>query len=47
MARRSLRGGGMASLLIIVGVVLAVIPEPATSGLGLALIVLGVLLWLL
>ena len=51
---RNTRGGklgsagfGLGGLLILVGLVLFIIPEPATSGLGVVLMVLGVLLWLL
>lgn len=42
-----LGGVGLAGLLILVGLVLFIFPEPATSGLGVVLMVLGVLLWLL
>jgi hypothetical protein len=49
--RRSTRGGlggvGLAGLLIIVGLILFIFPEPATSGLGVILMLIGVLLWLL
>lgn len=37
---------GLGGLLVIVGIILFVIPEPATSGLGIALIVIGALVWL-
>lgn len=38
---------GLISLLLLAGVVLFVIPEPATSGLGILLIGVGVVLWIL
>lgn len=42
------RGGlGLGGLLLIVGIILFVIPEPATSGIGIVLILLGLLLLLL
>jgi len=37
---------GLITLLLVVGVVLFVIPEPATSGLGILLISVGALAWL-
>ncbi|EJN59797.1 hypothetical protein SAMN04487950_3251 [Halogranum rubrum] len=36
-----------ASLLIIIGAILLVFPEPTTSGLGLILLLIGLLLWFL
>ena len=36
---------GLVALLLISGVILFVFPEPATSMLGIALIVLGVIAW--
>ena len=42
-----LGGAGLAGLLILVGLVLFIFPEPATSGLGVILMLIGVLLWLL
>lgn len=38
-------GGGMAVLLVVAGVVLFIIPEPSTSMLGLALILIGLGAW--
>ena len=38
---------GLISLILIAGVVLFLIPEPATSGIGILLIGAGVVLWLL
>lgn len=38
---------GLITLLLLVGVVLFVFPEPATSGLGIALIATAAFLWLL
>lgn len=38
---------GLISLLIVAGVVLFLIPEPATSGLGILLIGAGVVLWII
>jgi hypothetical protein len=37
---------GLISLLLVVGIVLFLIPEPATSGLGILLVGAGVVLWL-
>lgn len=37
---------GLISLLLVVGIVLFLIPEPATSGLGILLVGAGVMLWL-
>lgn len=37
---------GVIALTLVVGVALFLFPEPATSGLGLVLIVVGVLAWL-
>lgn len=37
---------GLVGLLLVVGVVLFVFPEPATSGLGILLIATAVVLWL-
>lgn len=38
---------GLISTLLVVGVVLFIIPEPATSGLGIFLITVGVMAWLI
>lgn len=38
-------GEGVAGILLLVGVVLFFFPEPATSALGIGLIVLGVIAW--
>lgn len=38
---------GFITVLFVVGVVLFLIPEPATSGIGVVLIAAGVVLWLL
>lgn len=38
---------GLISLVIIAGVVLFLIPEPATSGLGVFLIVAGAIAWVI
>ena len=38
---------GLIGLLLIVGIVLFLIPEPATSGLGILLIGAGVVLWII
>lgn len=38
---------GIITLVLIAGVVLFVIPEPATSGLGIGLVAFGLFLWLL
>lgn len=37
--------GGLVSLLLIAGVLLVVFPEPATSLLGIVLVVAGILAW--
>lgn len=37
---------GIAALLILVGVVLFFFPEPATSAVGIALISVGVVVWI-
>lgn len=37
---------GLGGLLVIVGIILFLIPEPATSGVGIGLIVLGALIFL-
>ncbi|MFC7139016.1 hypothetical protein ACFQMA_04080 [Halosimplex aquaticum] len=53
--RESYRGGdddggwwdeGLITALIVAGAVLFVIPEPATSGIGILLLAIGVLAWL-
>lgn len=44
---RDLLDEGLIGLLLVVGVVLFLIPEPATSGLGILLVVAGVVLWIL
>lgn len=38
--------GGLITLLLVVGVVLFLFPEPATSALGIFLVVTGAVLWL-
>jgi hypothetical protein len=38
-------GEGIAGTLLLVGVVLFLFPEPATSALGIGLVTLGVLVW--
>lgn len=35
----------LVGLLLLVGVILFLFPEPATSGLGATLILLGILIW--
>lgn len=47
LRRRGAGGLTLSALLIIIGLVLFLIPEPGTSMLGIVLIVIGVLLWLL
>lgn len=42
---RTAGGIGLGGLLVLVGLVLFIIPEPATSGLGVALMVLGLIVW--
>lgn len=37
---------GLGALLVVLGIVLFVFPEPATSAAGLGLIVVGALIWL-
>jgi hypothetical protein len=36
---------GLVGLLLLVGIVLFLFPEPATSGIGIALIVAALVLW--
>lgn len=38
--------GGIATVLIVVGAILFLIPEPATSAAGILLLGIGVVLWL-
>lgn len=40
-------GGGLITLLIVIGAVLFVFPEPATSAVGILLIAIGVIGWLI
>lgn len=47
MARSRTPAIGGASLLIVIGIVLFVFPEPATSGVGLLLLLVGLVLWIL
>ena len=47
MARSRLPNLGGVSLLIIIGLVLFVFPEPATSGVGLLLLLVAFVRWLL
>lgn len=37
---------GLGGLLVIVGIILFLIPEPATSAVGMTLVVIGALVWL-
>lgn len=39
-------GLGLVGLLLVVGIVLFLFPEPATSGLGVALIVIAIIVWI-
>lgn len=39
--------GGLATLLLVAGVLLFLFPEPATSGLGVLLILAGAVVWLI
>lgn len=36
---------GLVGLLIVIGIILFLFPEPATSGLGITLIVLALIVW--
>jgi hypothetical protein len=47
MARSRLPNLGGVSLLIVIGVLLLVFPEPATSGIGLLLLLVALILWVL
>ncbi|WP_433632248.1 hypothetical protein [Halomicrococcus sp. NG-SE-24] len=40
-------GEGVVSVLLVVGVVLFLFPEPATSAIGMGLVALGLAMWLL
>jgi hypothetical protein len=45
MANESMAGLGIVGLLLIAGIILFVFPEPATSGLGITLVVVAVIVW--
>jgi len=46
MARsRNLGGLGLVGLLLVIGLVLFLFPEPATSGIGVTLIVIAIIVW--
>lgn len=47
MARNIGTATSGASLLIIIGAILLIFPEPATSAIGLLLLVIGLVLWFL
>ncbi|WP_254534526.1 hypothetical protein [Halomarina litorea] len=42
---RNIGGLGLVGLLLVIGIVLFLFPEPVTSGLGISLIVAAVVLW--
>lgn len=45
MANGSMAGLGLVGLLLIAGIILFIFPEPATSGLGITLIVIAIIVW--
>lgn len=47
MANIGGRSIGIVTLLILAGIILFVFPEPMTSGLGITLILIGVVVWIL
>lgn len=40
-------GGGLVTLLLVAGIVLFLFPEPATSALGIFLVIAGAVLWVI
>lgn len=48
MVRNSnLAGLGLVGLLLLAGIILFIFPEPATSGIGVMLIIVAVIIWVI